>query len=387
MLPILTRDEWIAKRHDAPGAMLRKSLLTDLVEAAPEVDTRTLRFTITTGAVDRDNDTVNPKGWKTANYLKNPVFLWAHDYSQLPIGKAIALEMTGDRLVASVKFADHPMAEAVYRLYKDGFMSATSVGFQPLKVVENEERRGYDFVEQDLLEFSAVPVPANPEALIEARSAGVDMTAMQTWAEAVIKGLKADSPAPEPDPAPAPDPTPDPNPAPEPAVEAPEPDPVAAPVAEAAAVELVAPVEAAFVPDETAQALAVRAVEVALSMEKRGRVLSAANEGLIRQASDLLNSVLAQLAAVERADEPDEDEDEDEDHEDLTAEGTSKGLTLTLAEDEDDFFEVGEDDDDIIEFDTDSMKLALAGVLAGAVAAAVKHETRRALDLARGRVD
>lgn len=69
-------------------------------------------------------------------------------------------------------------------------MRAVSVGFVPKKWTRNEERAGYavDFVEQELLEYSAVPVPANPEALLEAKSAGIDVAPMVEWAEKVLDG-------------------------------------------------------------------------------------------------------------------------------------------------------------------------------------------------------
>jgi phage head maturation protease len=57
-------------------------------------------------------------------------------------------------------------------MLKTGFLSATSVGFIPLKYnfVDDPQRRfGIDFLEQELLEFSIVTVPANAEALIEGR--------------------------------------------------------------------------------------------------------------------------------------------------------------------------------------------------------------------------
>jgi hypothetical protein len=55
-------------------------------------------------------------------------------------------------------------------MVKRGFLRATSVGFRPKrdKYSWNEERGGIDFEEQELLEFSVVPVPSNPEALLSA---------------------------------------------------------------------------------------------------------------------------------------------------------------------------------------------------------------------------
>jgi hypothetical protein len=73
---------------------------------------------------------------------------------------------------------------------KGGFLSATSVGFSPLKYAFTDDpkrRFGIDFLEQELLEFSCVTVPANAEALIEGRAAGIDVTPMLDWCEQQMK--------------------------------------------------------------------------------------------------------------------------------------------------------------------------------------------------------
>jgi hypothetical protein len=57
------------------------------------------------------------------------------------------------------------MADTVLRLLDGGFLRATSVGFRPIRQVRNTERGGTDYLQQELLEFSVVPVPANADAL------------------------------------------------------------------------------------------------------------------------------------------------------------------------------------------------------------------------------
>ena len=149
-------------------------------------DVRALRFTISTGTVDREQDRIALAGWDLANFKLNPVVLWGHDASRLPIGRAFDLRIEDAALKASVEFipADTPeggqFAESVYRLARGGFIAATSVGFRPLKwdYTRDLERGaddwfpGIDFEEQELVELSVVTVPANPEALIEAPGPG-----------------------------------------------------------------------------------------------------------------------------------------------------------------------------------------------------------------------
>jgi HK97 family phage prohead protease len=151
---------------------------------APTFTERKMSFVISTAGVDRDNDTIDPKGWQLTNYMKNPVVMWAHDYAALPVAKATRLEQTDKGLSADIEFplrGTYPFADTVHDMLKDGFLSATSVGFKPTKADQNHERKGYDFAEQELLEFSIVPVPSNPEALITMRHAGVDDEVVKGW--------------------------------------------------------------------------------------------------------------------------------------------------------------------------------------------------------------
>lgn len=150
------------------------------------VSERKMAFTITTASVDRDNDTIDPKGWDLKNFMQNPVVLWAHDYTQPPVGKATNIEMTPDGLKADVEFMPpgmNPFADMVHDMCKQGFLNATSVGFAGKEFTKSKERdHGYDFSKQELLEFSIVPVPANPEALIQR---GLKNDQLQTYAKAM----------------------------------------------------------------------------------------------------------------------------------------------------------------------------------------------------------
>lgn len=131
---------------------------------------RKMSFTISTAAVDRDGDTIDPKGWDLGSYTKNPVVLWAHDYSSPPVGKAVNIKSTEHGLQADVEFLPQgldPFADKIHDMCKAGFLNATSVGFRGMEYDEASGRKGYDFKKQELLEFSIVPVPCNPEALAQ----------------------------------------------------------------------------------------------------------------------------------------------------------------------------------------------------------------------------
>ena len=159
----------------------------------------TIDFIISTSAIDRDTDTLNADGWDFTNYRKNPVVLWAHDKWEPPVAKSLH-ETIEDGLVKSTAlFVPKEISEFSYmigQMYKEGFLNAVSVGFksQEAKWAADEENRpwGIDFLKQELLEYSCVPVPANPEALIDAKSIGIDLAPMLEYAVKCLD-LRADT--------------------------------------------------------------------------------------------------------------------------------------------------------------------------------------------------
>lgn len=149
-----------------------------------------IRFTASTGAEDRDGDTVAPDGWDLGNYLANPVFLWAHEYDHPPIGKAVQITTGNNALVMDIQFdmADE-FAASIARKYAEGYLNAVSVGFRP----KAGERRmdhpwGMHYTEQELLELSAVPVPSNPQALMQRGLARPDQ--VEAWDEQALAWVK-----------------------------------------------------------------------------------------------------------------------------------------------------------------------------------------------------
>ena len=154
---------------------------------------RRITFTISTDARDRDGDIIDQSGWELADYKRNPVVLWAHDGSQPPVARAVSVAVENQRLVSVAEFPtreQYAFADTIYQLYKGGFLHATSVGFMPeeLELMEgpNTGEIGFRFRRQKLLEYSAVPIPSNPEALVVARSAGIDVDPCRKWIEQVL---------------------------------------------------------------------------------------------------------------------------------------------------------------------------------------------------------
>ena len=149
----------------------------DFYGQAPIVDGEYLRFTVSTGAVDRALDTVSVDGWDLTAYRASPVILWAHDHDRPAIARCVDIGPDNGALKATVAFdqAD-PFAAEIMRKCREGFLNTTSVGFRPLEYdVTNDPARGadewfpgFDFTRQELTEISIVNVPCNAECLIDA---------------------------------------------------------------------------------------------------------------------------------------------------------------------------------------------------------------------------
>jgi HK97 family phage prohead protease len=132
-----------------------------------------MTFVVSTDEVDRQGDTIAVDGWRVDAYMRNPVFLWAHNYTRPAIGRAVSVWREGHGLLARIEFAPTDFAQEIRRLYDSGYQHGVSVGFRPLKYALRRETgtgefRGIDFIEQELLEISAAPVPANAHALKKA---------------------------------------------------------------------------------------------------------------------------------------------------------------------------------------------------------------------------
>lgn len=189
-LQILSLDDFrsATRKGEKPVCQLRKAYAAE-VKAEGDAAQRLVSIRITTATRDRDRDTVDPKGWLLANYRKNPVVLWCHDYWNPPVAQDKGITQDELGLIGTAEFAtkdQFPFADTIYQLILGGFLRAASVGFRPEKWQYNENENGIDFLEQELLEYSIVPVPANPEALVGAKAAGISLAPLRDWAEKAL---------------------------------------------------------------------------------------------------------------------------------------------------------------------------------------------------------
>ncbi len=179
--------------QDLDGVMLQQARVADSVTKQGGKDSRVRRFRISTETQDRHGDIVRTKGILLKHFRKNPVVLFAHDAWMPPIGKCPRIKLGNGVVDADVDFfteETYEFAETIFKIVEVGGLKATSIGFMPLK----HERMGeddddnisgspwaIDFKRIDLLEFSIVPVPANPEAVRSIAKSGALMDPYKKW--------------------------------------------------------------------------------------------------------------------------------------------------------------------------------------------------------------
>ena len=128
---------------------------------------------ISSSTVDRDGDVLVAEGADFSNFRKNARLLWSHNSgggeSRPSIGRIENIEVRDGKIFFTPVFdLKDTFAAEIFRKFKENFLNAFSVGFLPKEWSENET--GYIFKNWEALEFSAVNVPANPEALVVLRS-------------------------------------------------------------------------------------------------------------------------------------------------------------------------------------------------------------------------
>lgn len=131
---------------------------------------RQIRVVASTATPDRVKDVMIPDGCDLMQYRDNPVVLANHDRA-FPIGTA-QVEIKNGRVEATIDFAPagaSAKADEYCALAKAGVLNAVSVGFEPIDA-EPIPGGGERIKSWSLLELSLVSVPANPEALVIARS-------------------------------------------------------------------------------------------------------------------------------------------------------------------------------------------------------------------------
>lgn len=171
---------------------VQRRLLGTQDQSSVDASARCITYIFSDESVARDGHTISTEGWQLENFKANPVFLWCHDSHSPPIGKVIDVQSRGGQLVGTVQYADeetYEFADTIYRLTVGGYLNAVSVSWDPVDWKWSKDKArpgGIDFISQELLEVSAVPVPALPSALATARAAGINTEPLYRWAEKIL---------------------------------------------------------------------------------------------------------------------------------------------------------------------------------------------------------
>jgi len=172
---------------DAKGFVERKQTEEMAID---ESDEFCILAKISSPAIDRDGEILDPEGCDYNDFLKNSVCFINHDYSQLPIAKVEQIQTNNKGVYAKIKFGSTDRCKEVFTLIKEGILRANSVGFFAKEIHENGTKEFSQYLQSKfaqhigskgsikriiskwvLLENSIVGLPSNPDALIEYVSA------------------------------------------------------------------------------------------------------------------------------------------------------------------------------------------------------------------------
>jgi len=176
--------------------------MLDVVAQAPmmddskEKDKPDCMAVMVSAAMNRNNWRLKLDGCRTQNFEQNPVVLWAHNQDLPPIGQATGLRVQGDQMLCGVTFDSAPFAQDIKRMYQQGVLRAWSVSYQVLQYAPILDAdgicQGFDILEWELLELSAVPVGADASALTQAlKTAAGDQTLAQFLQTALVRDAGA----------------------------------------------------------------------------------------------------------------------------------------------------------------------------------------------------
>lgn len=157
----------------------------------------TVEFVASDETLDCYQEIVRVPGWRFTHFAKNAPFVDSHDYSSITklLGQVTDWRLEKNQLVETVRYSREPgtLAEWAYKMVRDGFLKAVSVGFVPVRMASKWDSSPADFVnavaelkldaataaklrvvylEQEQIELSQCVIGANPNALAKAYKAG-----------------------------------------------------------------------------------------------------------------------------------------------------------------------------------------------------------------------
>lgn len=160
---ISLKDIW-AKAQAEGYDGLQAVVHAEFTKAEDSEDTNKFHAVFSSDNEDRHGDIVHQE-FDLRAYKKNPVFLDSHNYDSIVhiLGRVSKIKVDGNKLQGDIEFAtDNPKGELARKLALKGFLNTTSIGFIPREFNDKGE-----ILKSEMLEISAVSVPANADALFE----------------------------------------------------------------------------------------------------------------------------------------------------------------------------------------------------------------------------
>ncbi len=147
---------------------------------------RSLVHIISSSRPDRGRDVLVPTGMNTKDFRQYPIVPWGHNYGELPIGRSAWTKLQENEVIAKTIFNDTEKAEEIWNFVKDNPIG-WSVGLTIEKIIDkwddefdeefdnlvaagylkkkDKDKVTWIISEWNLVEYSAVTVPAQPNAV------------------------------------------------------------------------------------------------------------------------------------------------------------------------------------------------------------------------------
>lgn len=183
---------------------LNKSLtktkpVIELNQLAYNEKERSIEHYISTEAKNRYGYALRNKGMKSDNYRKNPIVLYQHNTggffetpkpSETIIGSNISFSEDSKGIIAKTKFADTELGNDILKMNVDGLLNSWSVGWESEDDFQNVDGIP-TMLDWELLEYSSVIIPGNPEAVNKMLSYATNQTLQRTLSvDLLISELK-----------------------------------------------------------------------------------------------------------------------------------------------------------------------------------------------------
>lgn len=148
------------------------------IKAGTQSESDPYKFVMSDETVDRMGDVIRAKGWDLTSFKSNAIALFGHSHD-FPIGTWKDVSVIGKRLIGTLELAEIGTSERideVRKLLEQRILKAVSVGFSIIDyepMDKSEPFGGWDIKKAELHETSVVSVPANPSAVLLAKSMGI----------------------------------------------------------------------------------------------------------------------------------------------------------------------------------------------------------------------